>query len=303
MADEDPTKKEEDRILRSMTKAGSRRPGVAGGNARPVSWNVHLSGRSVGSNVTRKAEQEEVLRALHDQIKQDEVFKVAAANEATAEQPHNKSPTPPVASPRTEIASPPLNLSLEDQAELSAANAFNEQRELERINKWTRGGGKPDPAAKKVAQTYEKPIPAVLLRQVDVEAQQHHHVHAQEKPPAEEKTEISNGHTHTNPAPQVHPDYPEGIANITKSVTIAAKALRQRNSEALVKASLSVVVSAKTLAVLVGEDAEVHSWAKALEAITNQLRTRIDSGGSGHEYYNEISNALGQLYLNLVSLS
>lgn len=112
------------------------------------------------------------------------------------EQPHQKAPSPPI-SPKAGIASPPL--SLDEQADLNAFNAFNEKRELERINKyvkavplrvnargllfftvphrsisrWTRGtGGKPDPNAKK-EPSYEKPVPAVLLRAFDAEGRHH----------------------------------------------------------------------------------------------------------------------------------
>jgi len=303
--EEDPTKKEEERLMRSMNKAGGRKTGLpVGSNARPVSWNVHLSGRSVGGNtVTRKAEQDEAIKILHDQIKQDGVFKLAASNESTAEQPY-KQPQRAPTSPKADIASPPL--SLEDEAELNAFNAFNEQRELERINKWTRGtGGKPDPnAPKKAEPTFERPVPAVLLRQFDGEA--HPHPHPHEKPLLSPTNGVAPAapvfpphHQHE----QVHPDFPVGVVHITNNVTVAAKALRQRNSEALVKASISVVVSAKTLAALVGEDPDVTSWAKILEAATSQLRARIDSGGDGHEFYNQISDALAHLYLSVVALS
>ena len=58
-----------------------------------------------------------------------------------SEQPHDRkpiAPSPEIESKRVEIKSPRADtaLSLEDQAEMSAFNAFNEQRELERINKY-----------------------------------------------------------------------------------------------------------------------------------------------------------------------
>jgi len=96
--------------------------------------------------------------------------------------------------------------------------------------------------------------------------------------------------------------YQEGIVKFTNNVTVAAKALKQRNSEALVRGCWAVVLSAKTLALLAGDDADVLSWTKALEGTTNMIRTRVDSGGSGQEHYNELSNSLGQLYLCVVSL-
>lgn len=342
----DHAKKEQDRILRTMTKARSTRGGaITGPSARPVSWNVQLSGRSVGDQATRKAGQEEALKALQEQIKQEEkandALKLAASHEASADQPYQKpqpvtsqpvihQPVSPVTSPKASVGSPPL--SLEEQAELNTAAAFNEQRELERLNKWTRGGGKDAP--KKSIPAYERPTPAVLLRQFDTETPAHQQANAQhqaagyqqasvyqappDKATPEKASDGSPPAQSPEPSPQpspqitsqpvapikvVHPDYTEGVSNITKSFTIAAKALKQRNSEALVKANQGVVIAAKTLAALSDDDPDVISWAKALEAITNQLRTRVDGGGTGHEYYNEISNALGQLFLNIIALS
>jgi len=283
--DIDPTKKEQERLMRAMNK-GRR----GGGNARPVSWNVHLTGRAV-TGAASKSEQEEALRLLQEQVKEEghasPALSVAATNAASAEQPFHKKPSPAV-SPRNEILSPPLNL--EDQAELNAFNAFNEQRELERINKWTKVGGKSEPTKKPEVQ-FEKPIPAVLMRQFDVEA------HATHTEPKKEEEHIAQ-------QDKIHDlaQYQEGIVKFTNNVTVAAKALRQRNSEALVRSCWAVVLSAKTLALLANDDADVISWTKALEGTTNLIRTRVDSGGNGQEHYNELSNLLGQLYLSVVSL-
>lgn len=292
MADDDITKKEQDRLMRIMSKGSARK--TAAGGARPVSWNVHLSGRAVTGQAS-KSEQDDALRVLQDQIKKEEshstpsspALSVAVINAATADQPHDRKPTA-VVSPRVEIKSPPP--SLEEQAELNAFNAFNEQRELERINKWTRGGGKSEPTVKKDTQ-FERPVPAVLMRQFETEVkiepkkeEQHH----------EEDTEKNKV--------QDLAQYHEGVAKFTNNVTVAAKALRQKNSEALVKSCWAVIMSAKTLALLAEDDADIISYTKALEGATNLLRGRTDSGGSGQEQHSELSNLLGQLYISVVSL-
>jgi len=288
--------------MRIMTKGSGRRGGAGGASAaRPVSWNVHLTGRSV-TGAASKSEQDDALRHLQEQIKKEDTaspaFAVAVTNAATAEQPHDRkpiAPSPEIESKRVEIKSPRADtaLSLEDQAEMSAFNAFNEQRELERINKWTRGGGKPEPTQKKADTHFEKPIPAVLMRQFETEVK----LEPKKEEPQPEQEVVEKNKV------QDLAEYHDGVAKFTNHITVAAKALRQHNSEALVKASWAVILSAKSLAGLAGDDSDIISWTKALEGQTNQLRTRMDSGSSGHEHYSELSNMIGQLYLSVVSLS
>jgi hypothetical protein len=289
MADDEITKKEADRLARIMNKGSTRKTAAS---ARPVSWNVHLTGRAVTGQAS-KSEQEDALRLLQKQIEHEEhhtspALSVAVTNAATAEQPHDKKSPVVHTSPRVEIKSPLPTL--EDQAELNAFNAFNEQRELERINKWTRGGGKSEPVVKKDSH-FEKPIPAVLMRQFETEVKiEPKKEEVQEK----EAAEINKIHDLVQ--------YHDGVSKFSANVTIAAKALRQKNSEALVKACWAVILSAKTLALLAGDDADIISYTKALEGATNLLRGRTDGGGDGHEHYSEVSNLLGQLYLSIVSL-
>jgi len=298
----DTEKKEQERLLRAMNKAGPRKSTAgAASPARPVSWNVHLSGRAVGGAAGKK-EQDDAMRVLQDQIKKEEALKVAMTNAAQAEQPFQRK-TPPTTP--TEAIAVPHNL--EDQAEINAFNAFNEQRELERINKWTRGGGK-DTEVKKTETHYEKPVPAVLMRQFDVEASAHANVklsssgeikeRAKEQVRESEKEHLKE----QEHAKEYSAEYHQGVLKFSSNITLAAKALKQENSDALVTACFSVVVSAKLLAELVRDETEITSWAKALEGTTNMLRTMIDSGRSGREHYNEIANSLGQLYLTVVSL-
>jgi len=59
MSEEDSEKREQERLLRTMTKVGSRgRSGSTapsgGGAARPVSWNVNLTGRAAGGSMKKK---------------------------------------------------------------------------------------------------------------------------------------------------------------------------------------------------------------------------------------------------------
>lgn len=140
-----------------------------------------------------------------------------------------------------------------------------------------------------------------MLRHGDA-AEAHPHPHPHPEKPLLSPT---NGVTPAAPAfpqpeKQVHLD---GIVQVTNNVTVAAKALRQKNSEALVNAIFSIVLSAKTLAVLLDDDPDVVSWTKALEVLHNQLRTNVDGGKSGHELYSEISTAVGQLYLSVIAHS
>jgi len=188
--------------------------------------------------------------------------------------------------------SPQKEQSLEDQAELSAFSAFNEQREMDRINKWTRTKGlssksEADYSSKTKESVYEKPIPAVLMRQFAIEEELKAQKHPEEpENPLRESVEFN-----------------QESAKLINNITIAAKALRQHNGEALSRGCYSVVLAAKKVAGLVNDDTDVISWAKALEGTSNMLRGRLDGGGTGHEYFNEISNSLGQLYLSVVSLS
>jgi hypothetical protein len=308
MADEDGFKKEQDRLLRTMTKGASVRRGSTG--ARPTSWNVHLTGRAV-TGAASKNEQTEALRLLQEQLRDqdNQALSIAASNANNAEQPHTKKAVSVPVSPRATTPAAPLNL--EDQAELSAFNAFNEQRELERINKWTRGGGgKVDPVAPK--KEFERPIPAVLIRQFDNDTAEHHKAQEPKRISPREQGVVSpksaspitatrNSPTTTS-RPTTNGEYNEGVHKFSNNVTIAAKALRQRNNEALIKACWAVVLSAKTLSLLADNDAEITSNTKALEGATSQLKTRVDSGTAGDESYTELSSALGQLYVSVVSL-
>jgi hypothetical protein len=312
MADDDSFKKEQDRLLRTMTKGVSVRRGSTG--ARPTSWNVHLTGRAV-TGAASKNEQTEALRLLQEQIRDqdnNQALSIAASNASHAEQPHTKKAVSTPASPRTTAPAAPLNL--EDQAELSAFNAFNEQRELERINKWTRGGGGKVEPVTPAKKEFERPIPAVLIRQFDNDTTEHHKVQDQKRISPREQTGVVSPKaaspsttTRASPTSTSRPatnggEYNEGVHKFSNNVTIAAKALRQRNNEALIKASWAVVLSAKTLSLLADNDAEITSNTKTLEGATSQLKSRVDSGTVGDDAYTELSSALGQLYVSVVSL-
>lgn len=304
----DTAEKEAERLARIMNKGSVRR---TANSARPVSWNVHLTGRAV-TGAASKSEQDEALRLLQEQLKSTDIspaLSIAASHEAKAEQPYHNKPPSTVVSPREEIQSPPLNL--EDQAELNAFNAFNEQRELERINKWTRGGGKGDGAPKSPHANFEKPIPAVLIRQFEPEEPKKATVAPSQpqvrapSPAAVVVEDKYNGSHHDKghdakeqEKVQDLTQYHDGVVKFSNNVTVAAKAIRQKNNEALVKACWAVVLSAKTLALFANDDPEIISWTKALEAATTQVRT----AGSGSEHYYELSTALGHLYLSVISL-
>jgi len=281
MSEEDTEKREQERLLRTMNKVGfrgrsaSNAPGAAAA-ARPVSWNVNITGRAAGGSL-KKNEQAEALRALQEQIKQEEKNAVAAGTTVEVKASSEPSPRP--------------EASLEDQAELNAISAFNEQRELERISKWTKTRGalssKSEATYGAKESSHERPIPAVLMRQFAIEDALKEENNKEESSPALRESQESN----------------QEIVKLTASITITAKALRQSNGEVLARGCHSVVLGAKKLAGLASDDEYLLSWARALEGTSNMLRGRLDGGGDGHEYFNEISNQLGQLYLSAVSLS
>lgn len=297
--DQDAEKREQDRLLRTMNKAGSR-PKSASFAPQPnrASWNVNLNpgvrynhAAAGGSSIGRKNDQAEAIRALRDQILLEEAKQESTTPRGGVEAPSPRDPPTthsPTHAPREHI---PRSESLEDQAELSAAGAFNESREMARINRWTRGsstdksgGGGGVSGGASVGGVYEKPIPAVLMRAGAIE-------------------DSLKEETAAAPSMRENEEYTQGVSKFTLSVTIAAKAVRAQNGEALAKSCYAAVTLAKTLASLAKDDEQISSWARALEGTTNMLRGRVDSGSTGHEFYSEISNALGHLYLAVVALS
>lgn len=283
--DNEAEKREQERLLRTMNKVGTRPKSTSFApqtQSQRASWNVNVTPGiranhgATGGSIGRKNDQAEQIRALRDQILQEE-----ARQQQEATTPRG-SVEP---SPRENYI--PRSASIEDQAELSAAGAFNESREMARINRWTRGTGadKSVPSGGGAAGgVYEKPIPAVLMRAGQIEESL-----------KEEATSV--------PTMKENEQYTQGLVKFTNSVTIASKAIRQQSGDALAKSCYAAVTLAKTLAGLAGDDEQILSWARALEGTTNMLRGRVDSGSTGHEFYSEISNSLGQLYLAVVSLS
>jgi len=267
MSEDDAEKREQERLMRTMNKVGAR--GRNSSSARPVSWNVNITGRAATGSL-KKNEQAEALRLLQDQIKFEEVT--------------GSSAEPPLVSPTAKPVTPDESPRAPEEA--ADPNAFHERRELDRIAKWTKGLGADEGPAKKAPSSVERPTPAVLLRQFAVE----------ESIKAEETHGGGGGHAH-------HAEYVQGVTALHTDITLAAKALRQQNGEALARSCIAVVLKTKTLAGLVDDDTQILGWAKALEGTANMLRTRLDSGGDGHEYLNELQSSLGQLYISVLSLS
>jgi len=265
---ETPVDIEEERLLKTISKVGVR-------NAkRPVSLNSNQMAAET--------------KGLQEQLKVNQI-------RAPAPSPTNRSPTftsptftgptsrPPIPSPgpdRPPIRSPafdPAPRTLEGEAELSAVAAFNEQRELERLTKWTRVKSTENIDKK----NYERPPPAVLLRQHEIE----------------ESIKRGEAGEHLRKEHEISESH-DVLQNFRHCVTVAAKALKQRNSEAVVTACTAVI---KAFVSLDSEDNQAISWSKILQSATDELRTRINVGSSGQEHYNEISNSLGQLYINVVA--
>jgi len=76
-----------------------------------------------------------------------------------------------------------------------------------------------------------------------------------------------------------------------------AKAIRHRKAEDLAKWSLTAANTAKAIAELVPEDADIFGYVKAVEAGASSLRANLDSGGDGSQFFYELSGYLGQLYI------
>jgi len=87
-----------------------------------------------------------------------------------------------------------------------------------------------------------------------------------------------------------------------EQVVSAAKALRSKKAEELVKLSYAVAATAKYIAEGVVEGTDILNYSKALEAGANSLRTNLDAGGDGSQYLYEMSGYLGQIYIATIAV-
>jgi len=289
-----------------------------------VSWNVNAPptlSKGSSTNTSRvKNEQAEALRILQEQIRHEEQQK---QQQQQPPQPQSQSQPQPQApqqpqqyypqvqhqpqlQQRVQLGSPePVNEDEEKRLK-DEIGLFQERRmrqEEDRLSKWTHGVGRQAvPVSKRLEakSPEDKPTPSVLLRLVDhqphgVNPVNHHH-HSETPTPAE--------HHEPVPEPEVakSEELKQAISRFTEHATAAAKALKHhRGGEALAKSCFTTISMAKSVATMTNDD-DIFGWARALEGSTNMLRTRLDSGATGQEYFTEISNALGQLILSVIAL-
>jgi len=103
-----------------------------------------------------------------------------------------------------------------------------------------------------------------------------------------------------------HPPHPAVLAVLQQFqdlVTVSARLIRADNAPALVSELFNIVVIAKQVGEQLPEDSQVISYARALQGAANSLRTKTDSGIKHVANKTEISDALGNLYLQLVAYS
>jgi len=106
---------------------------------------------------------------------------------------------------------------------------------------------------------------------------------------------------HVEPTP--NPAIVSAIPKLQELVTAAAKLINHNNAQALIPQLFAIVSLAKNVSEQLPVENDVISYARALQGATNTLRTRTDGGSKIVFNKTEITDALGNLYINIVGLS
>jgi len=292
---DEQTKKEEERLNKTIAKVGSVRS-----RNRAVSWNVNVPaglGKNASTASRGKIEQAEAVKSLQDHIRHEDSIRIQPPPHLQ----HPSAPAHPAVTREFTIGSPENKEDEEKHAkdEIGQYNDRRNRQEEDRLSKWTTGSGRPtNPSIKKFDHnktTNDKPTPSVLLRLVD------HQPHGVNPPHASHEPEAHEVEQEAVVIPKSE-ELLEAIARFAEHATAAAKALKyHKGGETLAKSCSTTISIAKSVATMTNDD-DIFGWARALEGSTNMLRTRLDSGATGQEYLTEISNALGQLYLSVIAL-
>lgn len=272
MAD-DSSKREEDRINRTLNNIGRRGP-------RPTSWNVaqapSLSGPvgSIGRNTNAAA-----VKSIQEQIREEERRQHAlqAQHFSHSPQPFSPQPSspspPPQAVPQSVSPTPAFNGG-------SALGDTEDDRKMkleeERLERWMKKGD----------SRFEENRGGFDPRQRSISVDSSF--------AADQVAAASDAFATT----KLH-----GLAvKFQDQVYQASKALRHKKSEDVVKHSFNAAITAKAIAETLSDDEDIYSYARALEAGVSTMRTSVDSGGDGLQYYNEVAGYLGQLFISTIGV-
>jgi len=262
MADE-ATKREEDRINRTLNNIGKR-------TTRPVSWNVAatpgLNGTvgSIGRNTNSAA-----IKTIQEQIREEERRQQALQQQQQQQQqpPQQGQQQQQVAPSRQYTPSPTLG-----EAEDDSEKDRKMRQEEERLERWMKKGD---------SRFDENRGGDPRKRAISMDSAADHMSAA--------STALSTTSKLTDLA-----------VKFQDQVYQASKALRQKKSEDVVKYSFNAAITAKAIAETLEDDQEIFGNARALEAGVSTMRTSVDSGGDGQQCYAEVTGYLGQLFISTI---
>jgi len=285
MAD-DSLKREEERINRALNNIG-RRGSLT--TSRPGSW-TNGAPQSPSLSSSPSSHNRDALRALQEQIKEEDRKNQQAAQAAHQQQAETHHPAAQQGNGHTNNVTTSGELRL--QSVSAAKEMYDEKdkksREEERIERIMRRGPTIDDRDRR--RSFDGAIsPGPESRP-----------YRSQQPLSPRSVENSmaafarRGTPSPNPS-ALGPKFQEQILN-------AAKALRQKRSEELVKWSFAVAATARSIAEGLMDGTDILGYSRALEAGANSLRSNLDSGGDGSQYFYEISGYLGQIYIATIAV-
>jgi len=236
MSQDELTKREEERINRTLNNVGRR--------ARPVSWNVPqaqlLAGGPLGS-IGRS--QASTIKSLQEQIREDE-------------RKQTPSPSPPSPSPSPSPSPTPQHYNGASQFTTLEEDTAEKDRKLkleeERLERWmNKGDSRFSANASKLETDNIKTTERKRAISIDSASE---HLSAASAARA--------GLSGVN----------ELVARLQDQLFLASKAYRQKKVDDVVKNSFNVALIAKSIAETLSNDAEILQHANILESTVASLR-------------------------------
>jgi len=263
MSQDELSKREEDRINRTLNNVGRRGP-------RPVSWNVPQTQSLAGplGSIGRK-DGAAGLKTIQEQIREEERRQQAQAQQAQLDKAqHAPSPTP--SSQQTNFNGAAALGGVEDEAEKDRKMRVEE----ERLERWMRKGDtrfdenkSSDPRRRSISiDSYGFP----------------EHLAA------------------ANTAATAGSKIAELAVKFQDQIYQASKAIRQKKTDEVVKHGFSVSITAKAIADNFSNDAEIFGHAKLLEEAVSLLRA--DSTIEANHNYDDVANSLGRIFISTIGL-
>lgn len=264
-SDDEALKREEERISRTLFNAGRRASLTP---SKTNTWTV--SGASSPSLGNRDG-----LKVLQEQIKEDD----RKQQNGNGYPLPSRSPSPgPIPSPSSIPSPSPTPNTITASAEIRAQSIF--------------GDADKDTKDKKNRQEEDR-LERIMRRGTFEDRDRRRSIDGNVNP--EMAAALARRGTPSPNSASLGPRFQEQI-------TSAAKALRNKKPEELVKLSFAVAATAKYIAEGVLEGIDILNYSRALEAGANSLRTNLDAGGDGSQYFYEISGYLGQIYIATIAV-